>query len=65
MKHGRAPRARFIDTLGKRRSFEIHHVDLVKNGGNIYDFDNLRVVTPKRHIEIHSNKEIKKNETEK
>ncbi|WP_118986505.1 HNH endonuclease signature motif containing protein [Photorhabdus sp. CRCIA-P01] len=41
--------------LGKRCSFEIHHVDLVKNGGNIYDLDNLQVVTPKRHVEMHSN----------
>ncbi len=45
--------------FGKRCSFEIHHVEPIKNGGNIYDLDNLRVVTPKRHIEIHSNKEVK------
>ncbi|WP_369973521.1 hypothetical protein [Photorhabdus sp. CRCIA-P01] len=30
-------------------------MDLVKNGGNIYDLDNLQVVTPKRHVEMHSN----------
>ncbi|MFC0228388.1 HNH endonuclease signature motif containing protein [Serratia aquatilis] len=49
-----APRARFVDTVGGRRSFEIHHVKPISEGGAVYDIDNLRVLTPKRHIEIHS-----------
>ncbi|MGM7812323.1 S-type pyocin domain-containing protein [Yersinia enterocolitica] len=56
MKHQRAPRARFVDTVGKRRSFEIHHVKQISDGGDVYNVDNLHVITPKRHIEIHSNK---------
>ncbi|WP_422616065.1 hypothetical protein [Photorhabdus hainanensis] len=30
-----------------------------KDDGSVYGLDNLRVITPKRHIEIHSNKEEK------
>ncbi|WP_372560672.1 HNH endonuclease signature motif containing protein [Yersinia sp. 1652 StPb PI] len=56
MKHERSPRARFVDTVGKRRSFEIHHVKHIRDGGDVYNVDNLHVITPKRHIEIHSKK---------
>ncbi|MFN3069409.1 S-type pyocin domain-containing protein [Serratia sp. J2] len=49
-----APRARFVDTVGGRRSFEIHHNKPISEGGAVYNTDNLNVVTPKRHIEIHS-----------
>lgn len=49
-----APRARFVDTVGGRRSFEIHHNKPISEGGAVYNTDNLSVVTPKRHIEIHS-----------
>ncbi|WP_341352873.1 hypothetical protein [Marinobacter halodurans] len=39
--------------MGKRNSYEIHHLDEVRNGGKVYDIDNLRVNTPKNHLEIH------------
>jgi hypothetical protein len=38
---------------GKRKSFELHHVEMIKSGGAVYDIDNLKIVTPKRHIDIH------------
>ncbi|ETS29623.1 PAAR motif protein [Photorhabdus khanii NC19] len=56
MKVGKAAKSRRIDAVGKRSSFELHHVKSLKDGGSVYDLDNLQVVTPKRHIEIHSNK---------
>lgn len=56
MKNGLAPRVPMKESVGGRRSFELHHVKLISQGGEVYDFDNIRVVTPKRHIEIHSNK---------
>lgn len=37
----------------KRQRFELHHIKRVVDGGAVYDIDNIRVVTPKRHIEIH------------
>ncbi|HLV77593.1 MAG TPA: hypothetical protein VKY53_06705, partial [Marinobacter sp.] len=53
MRKGRAPRAPMIHTVGGRRSFELHHLNEVRNGGGIYELDNLRVNTPKNHIHIH------------
>lgn len=50
---GNAPIARNRDAMGKRKSFELHHVELVSEGGELYGIDNLRVVTPKNHIDIH------------
>ncbi|TWY20911.1 HNH endonuclease, partial [Serratia marcescens] len=30
-----------------------HHIRQIKDGGAVYDVDNLGVMTPKRHIDIH------------
>ncbi|ASO28801.1 S-type Pyocin domain-containing protein [Vibrio anguillarum] len=53
MKDGKAPRARFKDTVGGRRSFELHHLKEIQHGGDVYNVDNIRVNTPKNHINIH------------
>ncbi|EAV6897415.1 TPA: S-type pyocin domain-containing protein, partial [Salmonella enterica] len=53
MSQGLAPRARNKDTIGGRRSFELHHNKPVSQDGGVYDMDNLRITTPKRHIDIH------------
>ena len=54
MRKGRAPRARMADTVGGRRSFELHHLNEIGEGGSVYDIDNMHVNTPKNHIRIHS-----------
>ncbi|OAT54887.1 colicin-like bacteriocin tRNase domain-containing protein [Providencia heimbachae] len=56
MSKGLAPRARNKGTVGGRRSFEIHHDTPISEGGEVYNIDNLRIVTPKRHIDIHRGK---------
>lgn len=56
MKKGLAPRVHQEESVGGRLSFEIHHIELISQGGEVYDIDNLRILTPKRHIEIHSKK---------
>lgn len=53
MREGSAPKARQRDIVGKRASFELHHVEWVSKGGEVYDVDNLRVNTPKNHIDNH------------
>ena len=53
MRNGKAPRARLMDAAGKRISHEIHHVELISEGGEVYNVDNLRIHTPKNHVEIH------------
>ncbi|MGX5089354.1 HNH endonuclease signature motif containing protein [Enterobacter sp. UPMP2052] len=53
MAAGKAPKARKLDASGKRTSFEIHHINEISKGGDVYNIDNLRVMTPKRHVDIH------------
>ena len=53
---GNAPTVRFRDSVGKRVTYEIHHVELIKDGGAVYDADNLRVNTPRNHIDLHKKK---------
>ncbi len=53
MANGLAPISRRHEQAGKRRKFEIHHAEHIKDGGAVYDLDNLRVVTARHHIEIH------------
>jgi len=50
---GLAPAARVADQVGKRISYELHHVEPVAEGGAVYDVDNLGVTTPRHHIDIH------------
>ncbi|WP_323561590.1 hypothetical protein [Pseudomonas sp. Dout3] len=53
MRAGSAPRATEVDMVGMRQSHEIHHVELISEGGEVYNVDNLRVNTPKNHVEVH------------
>lgn len=51
--NGRAPFAQRPEHNGENARYEIHHVVHIRNGGAVYDVDNLSIVTPKRHAEIH------------
>ncbi|MEW5561878.1 S-type pyocin domain-containing protein [Enterobacter asburiae] len=53
VKNGKSPFVPVSERVGGRRRFELHHVNLIKDNGAVYDIDNIRVITPKRHIEIH------------
>ena len=53
MGNGRAPFTRKNDRLGGKVKFELHHVNPISKGGDVYDIDNIRIVTPKRHSELH------------
>ncbi|MFV0455662.1 MAG: S-type pyocin domain-containing protein [Pseudomonas sp.] len=53
MTKGKAPIARWQDQVGGRQTFELHHVKLLSEGGEVYNVDNLRASTPKNHIDIH------------
>ena len=55
MQEGKAPRARDGDMVGKRQTHDIHHVEQFSEGGEVYNVDNLRVNTPKNHIDVHKN----------
>jgi len=55
MKNGFSPFPIPSEQAGGRKVFELHHIEAIAQGGAVYDVDNLRVTTPKRHIELHSN----------
>lgn len=50
MTKGGAPFSIPTERVGSRITFEIDHVMEIQYGGAVYDMDNLRVMTPKRHI---------------
>lgn len=53
MAKGFVPAGPKREHAGKRISFELHHVEFIKDGGAVYDVDNLRAVTSKHHIDLH------------
>lgn len=53
MRRGSAPFTIPTEHVGGRNKFEIHHVRSISDGGAVYDMENLRITTPKNHIEIH------------
>jgi len=56
MRDGLSPSVRPSEQVGRRQKLEIHHAKPISEGGAVYDIDNLRLLTPKQHIEAHSNK---------
>ncbi|MGP5450713.1 S-type pyocin domain-containing protein [Pseudomonas helleri] len=50
---GYSPYAAPSEQVGGQMKFEIHHVVFLKNDGGVFDVDNMRVVTPKEHVELH------------
>lgn len=56
IKVGKAPAPRECEQVGGKVKYEIHHIKPLGQGGEVYDVDNMRVTTPRRHIDIHSNR---------
>lgn len=53
MRKGSAPFPIPAEHVGGRDKFEIHHINAISDGGAVYDMENMRITTPKNHIEIH------------
>ncbi|SDG78253.1 S-type Pyocin [Pseudomonas thivervalensis] len=53
MRNGAAPFTIPDGHVGERNKFEIHHIQWISKGGAVYDLDNLSIMTPKEHIELH------------
>ncbi|OCH17618.1 S-type pyocin domain-containing protein [Aliivibrio logei] len=53
MMKGRAPFPRKRDRVGGRVKYEIHHVKEIQHDGSVFDVDNMKITTPKNHIQIH------------
>ena len=54
LKKGYSPFVPNKEKVGGREKYELHHIEPISQDGAVYDVDNLGVLTPKRHIEIHS-----------
>lgn len=57
IKEGLSPFTLDSGHAGKRKTYNIHHVIPIHAGGEVYDMDNMRIVTPKLHLQIHGKKE--------
>ncbi|RON92218.1 hypothetical protein BK668_05395 [Pseudomonas fluorescens] len=53
MKKGKAPIVRLSDIAGGRVKYELHHKVGLAERGDLYNADNINIVTPKAHVEIH------------
>ncbi|MFI8383263.1 S-type pyocin domain-containing protein [Pseudomonas sp. NPDC079086] len=56
MRGGSSPFVQETEAVGGRKVHELHHIERIVDGGAVYDVDNLRVTTPKNHINIHSSR---------
>ncbi|WP_420708469.1 HNH endonuclease signature motif containing protein [Pseudomonas sp. LY10J] len=54
VRKGNAPQVRKEERRGRRVAYEIHHVKQISEGGEVYDLDNLVVLTPNAHIKQHN-----------
>ena len=52
MLKGNAPFTKVSQQVGKKKKYEIHHKTPIHDGGEVYDMDNLVIVTPRYHKEI-------------
>ncbi len=53
LRKGRAAPVRKSERAGRRIKIELHHHKHLSQGGGVYDIDNIRLMTPKRHINTH------------
>ncbi|WP_434519438.1 S-type pyocin domain-containing protein [Pseudomonas sp. NFX1] len=53
MRKGFAPFARLHERVGALASLQIHHKTPISEGGDVYNSENIVIVTPKQHINIH------------
>ncbi|WP_110973358.1 S-type pyocin domain-containing protein [Pseudomonas huaxiensis] len=52
MRNGGSPYA-VEGAVGKRRVLELHHIQPIADGGAVYDVDNLVIMTPSAHVDVH------------
>ncbi|GLU37914.1 hypothetical protein Pssp01_20070 [Pseudomonas sp. NBRC 100443] len=53
LRKGNSPFVPRAERNGENARYEIHHIQQIQHGGAVYDIDNLSIITPKRHVEIH------------
>ena len=53
MKRGMSAIVIKSERVSSRSKYELHHKEYIHLGGEIYNIDNINIMTPKRHIEAH------------
>ncbi|WP_350225314.1 S-type pyocin domain-containing protein [Yersinia pseudotuberculosis] len=53
IKNGKAPSPKEREQVGRRVKYELHHLKPISKNGAVYHIENIRVLTPKRHMDIH------------
>lgn len=56
IKRGLAPKTLEEDWVNGRTTFELHHVHEIQDGGDVYNIDNLLIVTPKAHVNYYGDR---------
>lgn len=52
---GLAPYPTPSEQVGGRTTFELHHLEEIQHGGEVFNMDNIYITTPRLHIGIHKN----------
>ena len=55
LNEGYSPYSPKAERVGGRKRFELHHIEALGQGGDVYNTDNLTIMTPKAHIKLHQN----------
>ncbi|WP_313741601.1 S-type pyocin domain-containing protein [Pseudomonas sp.] len=58
-KPGNAPFTKKSERIGSRKRYEIHHKTPIHAGGEVYNMDNMSIMTPRQHTEIHQQQRSK------
>jgi hypothetical protein len=53
MKKGLSAITHEREYAGNRSRYELHHKQFISQRGEVYNLDNINVMTPKRHVETH------------
>ncbi|MHA6198345.1 S-type pyocin domain-containing protein [Pseudomonas wadenswilerensis] len=53
LKNRRSPVVPSSQRVGGRKVYELHHIHPIAKGGAVYDLDNLIIMTPREHIDLH------------
>ncbi|MGB9089923.1 MAG: S-type pyocin domain-containing protein [Pseudomonas farsensis] len=53
MRLGLAPYAPVSERVGSRVKYELHHKQRIVDGGDVYNVDNIVIISPKFHIQQH------------
>lgn len=52
---GLAPYPIPSEQVGGRTTFELHHVEQIQHGREVFNVDNIKPITPRLHIGTHRN----------